>query len=380
MDSLPNALVSLITFIIVFLGWDNFKVVEYLPVDLKTGIEEVGFISQELDKKLGVPKPAPKPEAKVESKPKTESKVFPSVVPQIQPLLVPPPARLEPVVSDEPSPSQREGRSEVDKLKVATVNIFCRMQRGGQIAHYTGSGVVIDPSGVILTNAHVAEHVMLEQAGHERCFIRTGSPAANSYKAKVVYLPSTWIYNNSNNLAYQNITGNGENDYAILKITERVSANAYDIPMPYIPVDSRILFIGDSLTLIGYPMLSQSVSFLESGLYSLEESSTVTSVSGYDGRSPDVITTSPTPLATNGSSGGAIISSDGKLVGLMDAATTDSYSGRPAIQGITISYIERSLATQGKSLSLIIANATNESAVFALQIPILSATLMQGVR
>lgn len=369
MNSLPKVFISLITSIVAFLGWDTTKVVEYLPIDIHTRIEEVQIVEQELERKAVVPKQEPKPVTKVEPKPNIGRKVFPSQVPKTEAT----PAPL-------PSPYQGERRAEANKLKAATVNILCRMQRGGQIAHYTGSGVVIDPSGIVLTNAHVAEHVMLEQAGHERCFVRTGSPASNSYKAKLVYLPSTWIHNNSNNLALQNITGNGENDYAILKITERVSADAYDVPMPYIPVDSRILSIGDSLTLIGYPLLSQSVSFLESGLYSLEETSAITSVSGYDGRSPDVITTSPTPLATHGSSGGAMIGSDGKLIGLMDAAITDGYSGRPAIQGITVSYIERSLVAQGKSLSSLIANASSESDTFALQIPLLSSTLMQGVR
>ncbi len=364
---------SLIMTVMSFLGWDTSDYVSYLPPSLQTEIRNPDIASstpfallppletkkipnsKPVDSRPALkptPKPLPKPA------PQTPKPVVPTPVLPTPIVVVPvPPQEEEPVVSKEIlSPEQN--------IRAATVNIYCTRPVGGQIAHHSGSGVVIDPSGIIITNAHVAEHVLLEQAGRETCFIRTGSPATNSYKAKVVFLPDAWIETNRFNLNSGTLTGTGENDYAILMITSRVSKNAYDVPLPYLAPDTSNINIGTNITIAGYPILSQSVSILTSGLYSLSAPSSIIRVSGYDGVSADVINTGPTNLAEHGTSGGAI-ATGGSLVGIIDSAVIDSFSGRRAVQGITLSYINRSLGSRGKSLRSLIDNATSESASFA---------------
>ena len=60
----------------------------------------------------------------------------------------------------------------------ALVNIFC-VPAGSTGSIISGSGVIIDPKGIILTNAHVAQYVLLSQdpALNLTCSIRNGSPA-----------------------------------------------------------------------------------------------------------------------------------------------------------------------------------------------------------
>ena len=63
----------------------------------------------------------------------------------------------------------------------ALVNVFCTTKSGGSFKPTTGSGVIIDERGVILTNAHVAQYYLLEDYLVEdfvSCVIRTDSPAS----------------------------------------------------------------------------------------------------------------------------------------------------------------------------------------------------------
>jgi hypothetical protein len=367
---------AVITSVMTFLGWDTSDYVHLLPETLQTEIPiSVSSTSpillpplETVAEKPPAPKakviPAPLPKAVPQPKPIVQT---PPQVTPVPPATVPTPATPPVVVKPVETPKVDTGTlTPEQKIRAATVNILCTMQTGNEIAHYTGSGVVIDASGIILTNAHVAEHILLEQAGRETCFIRTGSPASNSYKARVVYLPDAWIESNKFNLKSQSLTGNGENDYAILMLSSRVSASAPDVPLPHLVPDISDVAQGTTVTLAGYPLLSQSVSFLNSGLYSLTESSTINRVAGYNGGSSDVINTGPTNVAAHGTSGGAIVGSSGTLIGIIDAAVVDAYSGRSAVLGITLSYINRSLGQKGKSLKSLIENATSEADSFAL--------------
>lgn len=346
---------SLITVVMTFLGWDASEYAPLLPTLLR---QEISLISTSTVIVL------PPVETKANQSPKVIPKATKPkgpIVPVTKPvestssdIRMPPPSKEEPDLTPEA------------KIRRAVVNIYCTRPVGGQIAHHSGSGVIIDPSGIIITNAHVAEYILLEQAGRATCHIRTGSPATNSYKAKIVYLPDAWIEANKFNLSSQTLIGNGENDYALLMLTSRVSASAYDVPIPYIAPDMTRATTGSSITIAGYPILSQSVSFLASGLYAASEGSTIKSSLGYsNGESSDVIITAPSTLATHGTSGGAVVLSSGTLIGIVDSAVIDAYSGHNAVQSITLSYIDRSLQSKGKSLKSLIDNAQSEAESFA---------------
>jgi len=379
-----NIAVSILATVVSFLGWDPAILKEAPRSVVETFTETTTSspaVVAPIKKDVAPPKivtkvtpapPRPKvvtpPKAPVVQKPVVAEPIIetPKVEP-VAPVVVPPPVVpvvIAPIVPVTPPPSKTSpSLSGLELVKAATVNILCKMPAGNQIAHYSGSGVVIDPSGIILTNAHVAEHILLEQAGRETCFIRTGSPASNSYKAKIVYFPDTWLERNKFNLG-QILTGNGEYDYAFLMLSSRVSASAYDVPLPYLAPELNGFSIGTSITMAGYPILSQNVSILNSALYLLTTPSTIKIIGGYDGRSSDVINSGATSIAEHGSSGGAIASND-KLIGIIDSTVIDRESGGKAVQGITLSYINRSLQQIGKSIQSLIDNAQSEASSFA---------------
>ena len=68
------------------------------------------------------------------------------------------------VTTPQPETIQTEEIIQVSFSKInevtrdAIVNIFCTTKSGGSFKPITGSGVVIDKRGIILTNAHVAQY------------------------------------------------------------------------------------------------------------------------------------------------------------------------------------------------------------------------------
>ena len=358
-----KAAATLIASIMSFLGWSVLDYGQYLPEEIGSKIQFEAPKDIAPRKENAPRKQAPKASIKQVSLPKAN------------PLTLTPPKAPE--LPKSPAQNQPVDLSASERITQSTINILCTMQKSNMIAKYTGSGVFIDPQGIILTNAHVAEHVMLAGLGFESCTIRTGSPAKSSYKAKVIYLPDAWIQNNKNNLSAETITGTGESDYALLLLTEIISKNAPNVPLVYLPMSERSVASGDSVTLAGYPAGFGDVALLDSALYLLQRQSQIKSIFGFTGNGSDVLDTSPTPLAEHGSSGGAMVADDGKLVGIMDSVIRDN-TGQSAIQGISISYIKNSiLQNTGKSLSSFIENAKSESDNFLqTKAPVLASQLM----
>lgn len=266
-----------------------------------------------------------------------------------------------------------------EKIKKSVVNIYCSRIIGNKIRKITGSGVVIDPSGVIITNAHVAEYFLLAQSGNNTdCFIRTGSPATSAYKAKLIYLPTAWVNANKNSLSLSTLTGTGENDYALLTITERVRKDAPNIPLTYLTTSNNYPTQNQNVFVAGYPAGFNDVKILDSALYELTKPTSINRLSSFTGSSADVINTGPTAVAEHGSSGGGVVDTNGALVALIAATTIDNTTGQKNIQAISLPYIKQSIKNySGKSFESFVSNAQDEAYNFEkTTLPILANTLL----
>src|SRR6202021_1964720 len=75
-------------------------------------------------------------------------------------------------------------------LLASLVNIVC-VSADPSIPSISGSGVIIDSRGIILTAAHVAQFFLLQDylgPNTVTCLVRDGSPARRAYIAEPVYI------------------------------------------------------------------------------------------------------------------------------------------------------------------------------------------------
>lgn len=149
-----------------------------------------------------------------------------------------------PAVTPKPTPAQPEPVA-IAELAHAVVQIVSFVD--GQ-PDALGSGTIISPDGLILTNAHV---VYPESGTLDRLEISvTDSPDAPpeaTYRAEVA-------------------AADGALDLAVLRITERIDGNDVGDELPYVQLgDSDSLEIGDPLRILGYPGIGGETITLTSG-------------------------------------------------------------------------------------------------------------------
>lgn len=229
----------------------------------------------------------------------------------------------------------------LDPIENATVNIYCRLFAGRKIFTTSGSGVFISDRGVILTNAHVAQYVLLASTkGRVRgtCSVRTGSPATETYTAAVLYFPSAWIDANAAALKKRTPTGTGESDFALLYVTGAKSGTLPAI-FPTLPLWLIGGTEGESVTVAGYPTVNLDSDEIRNHLSLLRSPATVTSVRGFSTNGNDVLSISSSTAASAGVSGGPVIREGGALTGIV---TTKSNA---LLRAITLAHINTELMT-----------------------------------
>jgi len=194
----------------------------------------------------------------------------------------------------------------LERAKRASVQIFAFDPNG--LPEWTGSGTVIDSSGLILTNAHVAKPTAKGLTGggvpdHDPSFLQVAfakddsTPAAAKYRATPV-------------------VSDGYLDLSVIKIDANADGTPLDggkLPLPEpVPVgDSGALQTGDHITALGYPSLT--------GDDHIGGPLTVTSgdVSAFKrdyGTNTDRFWIDTTERIAHGNSGGASINTAGELI------------------------------------------------------------------
>jgi hypothetical protein len=245
------------------------------------------------------------------------------------------------------------------KVRQSIVNILCRTNVDGSLKAISGSGVIIDPRGVIITNAHVAQYFLIKNyAGPNSvdCAIRTGSPAKLAYTAELLFISPKWVTDNKNDIIEDEPLGTGENDYAFLLITGTTDGSTLPSSFPatdFSISDSDI----DRFTTIphvvaGYPAGFLGGAEIERDLNVASAVSTIIDVFTFDKSTIDLISVGGSVVAQRGASGGGVVSGKtGKLVGLIVTTTDAPTTGERDLRAITIAHVERAMEAQsGKSI------------------------------
>lgn len=159
---------------------------------------------------------------------------------------------VEPVSTDAPSDTPASGADGLSaasrsKLISATVQILALQNINGELTPiYGGSGTIISPSGMILTNAHVASPATMGNQEIEpdvlivAMVVSEDRAAVPSYQAKVMAV-------------------DGYMDLAVIQISSSVNGTPVDtssLNLPYVEIgDSDQLRIGDTVNIFGFPSI-----------------------------------------------------------------------------------------------------------------------------
>lgn len=241
--------------------------------------------------------------------------------------------------------------------RAALVNILCEPQGPSSLDPISGSGVIIDPRGIILTNAHVAQYVLLSETPqiNLQCVIRTGSPAQATWTASVLFIPPIWVHEHANEILQSHPEGTGEHDYALLYITGAVNGGQLPTQFPYLPFDTRpaIAFPGDEVLVASYPAELVGGINAQYHLYADSSFTTIKQLLTFSSGTPDVVSLGGVIEAQGGSSGGAVVNEWGRLVALIATTSSGTTTADRDLRSIALSYINEDLQAQsGQDLSV----------------------------
>ena len=307
-------------------------------------------------------------------------------------VLPPPPTETivqqvpDPVVEmQKVQPSQEEIASNLSiadkQLRSALVNIICIASPESPARSISGSGIIIDSRGTILTNAHIAQEFLLKDYPTKdsvECTIRTGNIAKSTYEAELTYISPAWVIANSDSLTKANPTGTGEDDFALLSITKSLTKDPLPAAFNHVALDFGEQQKNEVVLAAGYPASFLDAESIRRNLVLVSSAATVRDVFTFTGNTVDVISLGGVPLAQQGSSGGGVANVRGELIGIVVTSSLSGATSNRDLRAITLGHINRSFVKQsGVALPYFLAgNLTFEREQFMSSIAPLLETLL----
>lgn len=276
-------------------------------------------------------------------------------------------------------------------VRESVVNILCVAKSGDPFKSITGSGVIIDSRGVIITNAHIGQYFLLNKKNgfsDINCTIRAGNPAKPSYKAELLFLPKKWLEKNKTSIVDENPLGTGENDYALILITNNIDGSPLSQTFKALDISTKDSDI-DKTTKISHVIAGYPAGFLggilvEKDLNLLSTISLITQIFTFKEDTIDLVSLGGSILAQKGASGGAVVSGkDKKLIGVIVTTTEGENTSERDLKAITLSHVERSMVEHvGVGIRGYLGGDLNITKTFFNQqtIPYLSSLLKEMVQ
>lgn len=231
----------------------------------------------------------------------------------------------------------------------ALVNIYCTFETKEYIRTTTGTGFFIDQDGVIMTNAHIAQFLLLEKTdsfGDANCIVRVGSPATARYTADLLYIPPTWVQENASLIDDAAPMGTGERDYALLYVSGDVEGWPLPARFPALSFDDDLLptSVKDAaVTAAGYPATDLLTNGPKTDLVAKLAPTTISELFTFGSNYADVFSLKGSNVGTQGSSGGPIVDGDGDVIGMIATRGDDDVDGLGSLRAITLSHVNRTI-------------------------------------
>lgn len=268
----------------------------------------------------------------------------------------------------------------------ALVNIVC-IQQNNDLSSISGSGIIIDSQGIILTNAHIAQYVLLSEDPRLKitCRIRTGSPARTAWHAQVMYMPSLWVTAHAHEIRSPEPASTGENDYALLFIDRPLSDMKLPDTFPAITPDVRegIGFVGDEVLVASYPAGFLGPLEAQHDLGAVSTITTIKQLYTFNTNMyADALSLGGVIVAQHGSSGGAVVNVWGKLVGLIVTSSQGITTAERDLRALSMAHIDRSIRgeTNGGLTDMLSGNAEAKTKEFSsAQAPLLREKFLSAI-
>lgn len=232
------------------------------------------------------------------------------------------------------------------EARAALVNILCESS-SKSLKSISGSGIIIDPRGIVITNAHVAQYALLADnlGAGVKCSIRTGSPARAVWHPKVLYFPAKWIEKHAVDITESRPVGTGEHDYALLFIAESIDGTLLPQSFPHLPYDARekIGFAGDPILIAAYPAEFSGSSATRNALYVSSVFTNIKQMMTFDEQLVDMLSLGGTAVAQSGSSGGAVVNLWGYVIGMITTTSEGETTESRDLRAITFAHVDRSV-------------------------------------
>lgn len=257
--------------------------------------------------------------AKIQTPPKPKQNLSKTSVPKSLTQPASPPIPLSKTINSDELYSEYQG---------AVFNIWCI--EGNHAT--SGTATIIDPSGILITNAHVVRDIK----DAKNCVLRKANPFENVAEFQILFIADQTALIEGTDLP--------QNDFAFIKITRAFDASR-GAPWPFVPLSVNIPNPGDVLFIFGYATEFVGFEISVKGIPLTFSTLTVTAQATVD----DDLTTAEAILlggglsAQSGSSGGPLIDFNKKIVALMSFVTKGRTTADRKGAAILISYVDREL-------------------------------------